>query len=105
MKEKTEHMKYLKIENNKGFFIKDKSLSDVWTEIDQIEKDDLLKLLDYASNDDFELEPYDESKLANKAHQIIYKHVSEKFTSFLSNKDRFKDEADNLYKEAIEKYQ
>ncbi len=98
-------MKYLKIENNKGFFIKDKSLSDVWTEIDQIEKDDLLKLLDYASNDDFELEPYDESKLANKAHQIIYKHVSEKFTSFLSNKDRFKDEADNLYKEAIEKYQ
>nr|WP_297167080.1 hypothetical protein [uncultured Dysgonomonas sp.] len=105
MKEKTEHMKYLKIENNKGFFIKDKSQSDIWTEIDQIEKDDLLKLLDYASSEDFELDPYDESKLANKAHQIIYKHIAEKFTSFLSNKDRFKDEADNLYKEAIEKYQ
>ena len=96
-------MKYLKIENNKGFFIKNKSLSDMWTEIDQIVKDDLLKLLDYTSNEDFELEPYDESKLANKAHQIIYKHISEKFTSFLSNRDRFTDEADNLYKEAIRK--
>ncbi len=98
-------MKYLKIEDNKAFFIKDKSRPNDWVEIDQIEKDDLLKLLDYATNEDFELDAYDENFLANKAHQIIYKHLSEKFTSFLTNKDRFKDEADNLYKDAIEKYQ
>lgn len=105
MKEKTDHMKYLKINDNKGYFIKDKSQPEIWTEIDQIEKDDLLKLLDFAINEDFEIDPYEEIILGNKAHQIIYKHLSEKFTLFLSNKDRFKDEADNIYKDAIEKYQ
>lgn len=98
-------MKYLKIEDNKGHFIKDKTQPDVWTEIDQIEKDDLLILLDCATNEEFELDSYEETLLGNKAHQIIYKHLSEKFTTFLSNKDRFKDEADNIYKEALEKYQ
>jgi hypothetical protein len=106
MNEKIEHMKYLKIEDNKAFFIKVKSQPSAWTEIDQIEKEDLLKLLDYATNEEnFDIDAYDESSLANKAHQIIYKHLSEKFTSFLTNKDRFKDEADSLYKDAIEKYQ
>jgi hypothetical protein len=98
-------MKYLKIEDNKSFFLKDKNQPTVWTEIDQIEKDDLLKLLDYAVSEDFELDAYEESLIANKAHQIIYKHLAEKFTSFLSNKDRFKDEAGSVYKDAIEKYQ
>lgn len=105
MNEKVEHMKYLKIEDNKAFFIKDKNQADSWVEIDQIEKEDLLKLLDSATNEDFELDPYNEANLGNKAHQIIYKHLFEKFTSFLTNKDRFRDEAENLYKDAIEKYQ
>lgn len=98
-------MKYLKIENHKGYFIKDKNNPTVWTEIDQIEKDDLLNLLDIAINKEFELDTYDEANLGNKAHQIIYKHIAEKFTTFLNNKSRFKDEADNLFKAAIEKYQ
>jgi hypothetical protein len=98
-------MKYLKIDDNKGYFIKDKNSPEIWTEIDKIEKDDLLKLLDYATNEDFEIDAYNENNLGNKAHQIIYRHLSEKFTTFLSNKDRFKDEADNVYKDAIEKYQ
>lgn len=98
-------MKYLKIENNKAFFIKDKNQPNSWTEIDQIGKEDLLKLLESAICEDFKLDAYDENNLANKAHQIIYKHLFEKFTSFLINKDRFKDEAENLYREAVEKYQ
>ena len=98
-------MKYLKIENNKAFYLKDKNQPSIWTEIDQIEKEDLLRLLDYVVNEDFELDTYEESKIANKAHQIIYKHLSEKMSTFLSNKDRFKDEANSLYKEAIDKYQ
>lgn len=105
MNEKTDRMKYLKIEDNKALFIKDKNQPDSWTEIDQIGKEDLMKLLDYATTEDFEFDPYDENLLGNKAHQIIYKHLSEKFTGFLTNKDRFKDEANNLYKDAIEKYQ
>jgi hypothetical protein len=98
-------MKYLKIEDNKVFFIKDKSQPSTWTEIDQIEKNDLLNLLNLATNEEFEIDVYDESKIGNKAHQIIYKHLAEKFTNFLANKDRFKDEADGLYKEAFDKYQ
>lgn len=98
-------MKYLKIEKDKGFYLKDKNQPETWTEIDQIGKEDLLRLLDYATNENFELDSYDEKLIANKAHQIIYKHLSEKFKSFLLNKDRFRDEANNLYKEAIEKYQ
>lgn len=98
-------MKYLKIENHKGYFIKDKNKPTDWAEIDQIEKDDLLNLLDIATKEEFELDSYDEANLGNKAHQIIYKHIAEKFTTFLSNKSRFKDEADNLFKAALEKYQ
>ncbi len=105
MKENQKHMKYLKIENNKGYFVKDNTDPNTWTEIDQIEKNDLMKLLDYSINDDFVLDRYDENLIANKAHQIIYKHISEKFTTFLSNKDRFKDEAENVFKNALEKYQ
>ena len=105
MNEKLDHMKYLKIEDNKGYFIKDKNQNDDWTEIDQIEKDDLLKLLGYATSEEFELDIYNESLLGNKAHQIIYKHLSEKFTSFLLNKERFNDEVETVYREAIEKYQ
>lgn len=97
-------MKYLKIEDNKAFFIKDKNNADSWTEIDQIEKDDLLALLDLATNEVFELDAYDEARLGNKAHQIIYKHLFDKFSVFLSDIGRFKDEADNLYKDIMEKY-
>ncbi len=97
-------MKYLKIDNNKAFFIKDFSKSNNWVEIDQIEKNDLIFLLDRAIQDSFEMDVYDESILANKAHQIIYKHITDKFSTFLLNKDRFKDETESVYKEAVEKY-
>lgn len=97
-------MKYLKIENNKGYFIKNKEQPTDWTEIDQIEKNDLLYLLNHSIHDNFEFDEYVELNIANKAHQIIYKHLSEKITSFLVNKDRFKDEAESIYKETIEKY-
>ena len=52
-------MKDLKIENNKAVFIKDKDQPKSWTEIDQIGKEDLLKLLESAICEDFELDAYD----------------------------------------------
>lgn len=97
-------MKYLKIENNKAYFIKDKYIPETLTEIDQIEKKDLMRLLDYATNEDFEMDEFDENNLANKAHQIIYKSIYEKFIFFLENKERFIDETESIYKEALEKY-
>jgi len=99
-----EHMKYLKIKDNKGFFLKDKAKPDEWTEIDQIDKNDLMKLLEYASESEFEMEAYDESLIQHKAHQIIYKNLIEKFDTFLSNKNRFIDESESIYKTALEKY-
>jgi len=97
-------MKYLKIDDNKGFFIKDKEQPTIWTEIDQIEKNDLLYLLNHSTVEDFEFDEYVEANIGNKAHQIIYKHLSEKLQSFLATKDRFKDEAESIYKETLEKY-
>ena len=97
-------MIYLKIEDNRGFFLKDKESPEDWTELDKIEKEDLMKLLDYATEEEFEMDEYKEEVLGNKAHQIIYKNLYEKFKNFLSNKNRFKDETDNVFKEAIEKY-
>lgn len=98
-------MKFLKIENNKVFFRKDKSQPDNWAEIDQMEKNDLMKLLDFATEEDFEMDDFDENLIQHKAHQIIYKNLFEKFSTFLFNKNRFKDESEAIFKEALEKYQ
>ena len=93
-------MKYLKIENNQGFYYDGKKCQ----EIDKINKDDLLKLLNVAENNEFEMDPYDEKLLKNKAHQIIYENIFLKINQFLNEKYQFKTEVDNLYKEAVEKY-
>lgn len=94
-------MIYLKIDNGKGLFFKE---PDQWIEIDQIGKEDLLVLLDKAIADEFEMDEYDAELLQNKAHQIIYKHLFQKFNELVENKSRFKDESEQLYKSAIEKY-
>ena len=98
-------MKYLKIEDNKGYFLKDKTNPDEWTEIDLIDKNDLMKLLESASEPDFEMDAYNEGLIQHKAHQIIYKNLTEKFDTFLANKSRFIDESESIYKTALEKYQ
>ena len=93
-------MKYLKIENDKGHFLK----GEQWLELDQIGKEDLLALLDRVIEDEFEMDAFDANSLHNKAHQIIYKQLYKKFDELKTNKNRFKDECDQLYKNAIEKY-
>lgn len=103
MKEEQEIMKYLKIEDNKGYYLKPSDQT-TWVEIDKINKEDLLALLDYAISDGFEMDPYFESVLANKAHQIIYRNIAEKFSNLSASKDSFKDESESLYKDAIAKY-
>ncbi len=94
-------MKYLKIENNKGYYC---LAQNKWQEIDRINKEDLLILLNKALETDFEMDAYEQEKVSNKAHQIIYKNLFNKFTELLENKNRFKDESEQLYKDAIEKY-
>jgi hypothetical protein len=98
-------MKYLKIEENKGFFLKEtEKVPAEWVSIDQITKDNLLLLLNKAISTDFEMDQFKEENLGNKTHQIIYKNIFEKFTDLLSNKTRFKDESGRIYRDALEKY-
>lgn len=104
LKEKLTLMKYLKIENNKGFYRLDTN-QDVWTDLDQINKDHLLDLLKFASTREFEIDEYKDELLQNPAHNIIYKNIYGKFSDFLKNKTRFHDSAESSYKQAIEKYQ
>jgi hypothetical protein len=93
-------MKILEVKNGKGYFLKGEET----VELDQIGKEDLLNLLDIAIATEFEMDEYDVEKLHNKAHQIIYKHLYQKFEELKQNKDRFKDESERAYKDAIEKY-
>ncbi|WP_456314278.1 hypothetical protein [Pseudomonas shirazensis] len=96
-------MKYLKINNNKGYYRVDTTV-DNWTELDQINKDHLLTLLKFASVENFEMDEYEDTLLQNPAHNIIYKNIHGKFKDFLSNKTRFQDSVDAMYKQAIDKY-
>lgn len=96
-------MKYLKIESNKGFYRIDKTKEE-WSELDQINKDQLLTLLKFASTEEFEMDEYKDELLQNPAHNIIYKNIYEKFIDFLGNKTRFQDSVEAMYRSAIEKY-
>ena len=94
-------MKFLKINGNKGYFSLD---GKEWKPIDEINKENLLSLVDQSLSDDFEMDDFDKEKLGHKAHQVIYKNVFEKLSELSSKKTRFKDETESLYKAAIEKY-
>lgn len=97
-------MKYLKIENSKGHFRLNPN-EDTWTELDQINKDNLLDLLKIAgSSDEFEMDEYQDALLQNPAHNIIYKNIYLKFNDFIENKTRFRDSVESTYKNALEKY-
>jgi len=97
-------MKYLKIENNKGFYRIDTS-QEIWTDLDQINKENLLQLLKLASSVEFEMDEYKDELLQNPAHNIIYKNIHGKLVDFLKNKTRFQDSAEATYKQALEKYE
>jgi hypothetical protein len=98
-------MIFLKINDNKGYFLRKKEdESTELMEIDLITKDDLFFLLNQAISEGFEMDEFNEEMLSNKAHQIIYKNLYEKFIDLAANKTRFKDESEGLYKSALEKY-
>lgn len=96
-------MIYLKIDNNKGYYRLDTTV-DAWTDLEQINKEHLLILLKFASEEDFEMDEYKDELLQNPAHNIIYKNIHGKFNEFLSNKTRFQDSVEAMYKQAIDKY-
>ena len=82
-------MKYLKIDNNKGYYRIDTAVEN-WSDIEQINKEHLLILLKFASSEDFEMDEYKDELLQDLAHNIIYKNIHGKFNEFLGNKKKYK---------------
>lgn len=94
-------MKYLEIKNNKVLFLNKEGKQ---KPIDEINKDDILYLLEKAFDDEFEYDPYDDSKIQHQVHNIIYKDLCKKIESFISDKQKIEEEINSQYKEAWEKY-
>lgn len=99
-------MKYLYINNGKGFYSttgleKDKQ------DISNILKDDILIILNKCLEEDkeFSMDEYNEDTLHNAAHKIIYRNIFQKLDELRKKQDRFIDDKSNLYKAAIDKYQ
>lgn len=93
-------MKYLKIESGKAYFWN----AEKYLEIDKIAKSDLLVLIEKAEDSDFEIDPYNEAVLQNRAHRVIYQNLASKLDAFLSDKDAFNREVEKLYGDAIKEY-
>jgi len=94
-------MKALKIENNQGYFLTEKN---DYETVEKIDKAVLLKLVNLALLDNFEIDVYDENELKNQAHQVIYKSISEKLNDLHLKRNQFRDESERLYLEEYEKY-
>lgn len=103
MRKGEEIMKYLMIKRSKAYFI---NADNKEKEIDTIGKDDIMFLLEQATNPDvdFEIDELDDSNVKNETHKIIYENISEKFRELLKNKNTFIDESMSLYKDAFAKY-
>ena len=95
------YMKYLRVDNRKGQFLKD----DNWVDITSLGKDDLLRMVRAALEDDqFEIDEYDEDALPNPAHKIIYKHVCQQLTDIHARRNEYQEARRNLFKDAYEQY-
>jgi len=99
-----EIMKCLEIKDGKGYFL---NASGSMLPLDQMKKEDLMYLLDVATDEDseFEMDDLEQNTIDNQAHQIIYTNLRDKFSELLTNRNRFFEESKNLYRDALEKYQ
>lgn len=94
-------MKSLKIEGNKGFFLRGTE----WVDVVSITKEDLLVLVKSALDDEnFEVDPYNEGLLANPAQKIVYKHVSQQLQDIHGRREEFIERQRSIYKDAYDKY-
>ncbi len=101
-------MKILEIKDKKGWFLSrlpDADQNGEITPIDQINKDSLMMLLNlYINGDDIEMDSYEEHQIENPAQKIIYESIFDRFSELVDSKNKFKDEGERLYLDAIQKY-
>lgn len=94
-------MKCLKIEHGKGYFSLDE---EEWTQLDTLDKSHILSIIKTCLNTSFEMDDYNEKAINNKAHEIIYVHLYDKFIELEQQRSRFKDESESLFRDAFVKY-
>lgn len=94
-------MKLLRISDDGAQFL---AADGGFATIDQITKEDLLRLVDVTLEQDVELDDYDEARVKNHAQQIVYKNIVEKLQSLKKTRDKFVDESERLYLTEYERY-
>jgi hypothetical protein len=94
-------MKILKILNSLGYYIKSDGS---YGKVDEITKDDILRLIELTLNSEVEFDDYDDKLLPNQAHQIVYKSILSKLRDLSIQKREFTDEVDKLFVAEFEKY-
>ncbi len=65
-------MKLLKADSNQGFFLADDGS---YRAIDEITKEDLLRLMRNVLNNDVEFDEFDKDVIKNQAHQVVYRSI------------------------------
>ena len=96
-----ESMKLLKIENNFGHFLTEDG---EYQTIDEITKEALLWIMGKVLDKTGELEPYDEEKIKNQAHQVGYKSIYSNLKALEDRRQEFIDESERLYLDDYKKY-
>ncbi|MEP1930032.1 MAG: hypothetical protein ABJI96_11925 [Paracoccaceae bacterium] len=96
-------MKILRIENGTAQFWSVRQQKNL--PIDQIDKTELLSLLEFFLENEVEMDQIDADNLQNQAHLIIYRSILDKFEALEQNKSKFKDQSDRLYLDEIREYE
>lgn len=94
-------MKLLKADSDLGYFLTNEGN---YRAIDEITKEDLLRLVRSVLKDDAELDEYDENIIKNQAHQIVYKSIYRNLLSLKGRRQEFIDESERLYLEDYKRY-
>lgn len=91
----------LKIDKSQGWFQKPDG---GYEEIDKIKKEDLLRIMEKILDSDIEMDEYNEERIKNQAHQVVYKSIYNNLKSLKDRKEEFKDNTERLYQEQYNKY-
>lgn len=94
-------MKLLSIENGRGFFFAEGGAPKT---LDQISKEDVLRLVELALSSEIEMDEYDASRLMNQAHQIIYQNIWTRLAELSLRRNEFLDESKRQYLAEYERY-
>lgn len=95
-------MKYLKIENNQGFFLRE---NDMIT-IDKITKEDIFNLISLviSTETEFDMDEFSEKTLQHGVHKIIYKSIYDKLLELIKDKENIQDSVNQQFATALQKY-